>query len=65
MEKILLFAAVGGLLAWPVGAKGVSLDGAWELSYRFQQEGGAWKTVPAKVPGDAYVALQAVNRPLS
>ncbi len=58
MEKILLFAAVGGLLAWPVGAKGVSLDGAWELSYRFQQEGGAWKTVPAKVPGDAYVALQ-------
>ena len=47
MEKILLFAAVGGLLAWPVGAKGVSLDGAWELSYRFQQEGGAWKTVPA------------------
>ena len=36
----------------------ISLDGAWSLSYRPQQEGGEWKTVPATVPGDALIDLE-------
>lgn len=35
-------------------AGGVSLDGAWTLGYRRQQEGGAWTSIPATVPGDTY-----------
>ena len=37
---------------------GMSLDGAWSLSYRLQQEGGEWKTVSATVPGDALIDLE-------
>ena len=37
---------------------GISLDGAWSLSYRLQQEGGEWKSVSATVPGDALVDLE-------
>ncbi len=44
-----------------VGADGVSLDGAWQLSYRHQQEKGEWKTIPTTVPGDAYLALQTAG----
>ncbi len=37
---------------------GMSLDGAWSLSYRLQQEGGEWKTISATVPGDALIDLE-------
>ena len=42
-------------------AGGVSLDGAWTLGYRRQQEGGAWTSIPATVPGDTYAALHAAG----
>ena len=40
------------------GAQAVSLDGTWDLSYRFQQEGGDWKTIPAMVPGDTLIEFE-------
>ena len=42
-------------------AASVSLDGAWTLGYRRQQEGGAWTSIPATVPGDTYAALHAAG----
>ena len=36
----------------------VSLNGAWELSWRHQEEKGAWRTIPAQVPGDALIELE-------
>ena len=53
--KILLSTLVG-LLSFLAGA--VSLNGEWRLSYRFQQEGGDWKTVSAQVPGDVSLDLE-------
>ena len=49
-----------GLLAVtavPAG-ESVSLDGAWELSWRHQEEKGAWRTISAQVPGDALIELE-------
>ena len=39
-------------------AQTVSLDGEWRLDWRFEEEGGDWSRAAAKVPGDAYLALQ-------
>ena len=39
-------------------AAALSLNGAWKLDYRFEEERGDWKTIETQVPGDAYVALQ-------
>ncbi len=39
-------------------AAALSLNGTWRLDYRLEEERGEWRTVPAQVPGDAYVALQ-------
>jgi len=49
------------LLGGMVLAEEVSLDGAWRLSFRPQQEGGAWRTIPAEVPGETTLALVAAG----
>ena len=51
--------AVGFLTACLASAgESVSLNGAWELSWRHQEERGAWRTIPAQVPGDALAELE-------
>ena len=50
-----------GFLQMGADAASVSLDGAWTLSYRRQQEEGPWASIPATVPGDAHVALRAAG----
>ena len=48
-------------LAWTgcvVAASAVSLDGSWRLDYRDEESKGEWRSVPATVPGDTYLALQ-------
>ena len=40
------------------GGRTVSLNGAWTLEYRHQQEGGAWTRVAATVPGNVNLDLQ-------
>ena len=39
-------------------AAALSLDGAWDLDYRIEEEGGEWNRVEATVPCDGYLALQ-------
>ena len=39
-------------------AAALSLNGAWRLDWRFEEEQGDWRTVETQVPGDAYIALQ-------
>ena len=56
MKKIVM--TVVGLCAASVLFGGeVSLDGEWKLFYRHQQEGGEWKSVAARVPGEVNTAL--------
>jgi len=44
--------------AMPLLAGAVLLDGNdWTLYYRHQQDGGAWKSVPAQVPGEVNLDL--------
>jgi beta-mannosidase len=38
-------------------AAALSLNGTWQLDWRFEEERGDWSTVEAQVPGDAYLAL--------
>ena len=57
MKTRILFAAA---CVCGVAFGAISLDGAWSLAYRPQQEAGEWKTVP----GDALIDLERVNRAL-
>ena len=42
----------------PMFAAALSLNGAWNLDYRFEEEGGEWNRIEATVPCDGYLALQ-------
>ena len=68
-KRFSFVSATGGTPVVPVVAaiaacfsvfagESISLDGDWELSWRHQEEKGAWRTIPAQVPGDAFVALE-------
>ena len=57
MKKIGYWAGCLAALCGGV-AFGESLDGIWRLDYRDEEAKGEWKSVPATVPGDTYLALQ-------
>ena len=56
MRRVSIFAIALCAFAAAWGGD-VSLDGEWKLSYRHQQEGGEWKSVAARVPGEVNTAL--------
>ena len=56
MKKTMMTLA-GVCVATALFGGDVSLDGEWKLSYRHQQEGGEWKSVAARVPGEVNTAL--------
>ena len=63
IRKSLLTSASAALFAFSMAcgarAADVSLDGdGWRLSFRPQQDGSEWRTVPASVPGDVLVDLE-------
>ena len=56
MTKRMIAALAAATCA--LGVEALSLDGDWSLSFRYQQEGGGWKTIPATVPGDTHIELE-------
>ena len=56
--RAVVYAA--GFLAACLASAGesISLNGEWELSWRHQEERGAWRSIPAQVPGDALAELE-------
>ena len=57
MRRLMCAAALVAACVASAG-ESVSLNGAWELSWRHQEEKGAWRTIPAQVPGDALIELE-------
>ena len=54
-----LFLATSFCLMLALSSSGLSLDGRdWRLGYRDEESAAEWKTIPATVPGDTYLALQ-------
>ena len=57
-KTIAFVVSIAVFIAGNAAAASLSLDGEWELSYRNQQEGGEWKTIPGRVPGDTHIDLE-------
>lgn len=57
-KTIALAAALAAFIVGNAVAASLSLDGEWKLSYRNQQDGGEWKTIPGRVPGDTHIDLE-------
>ena len=59
--KVVFPLVVSFLLSFHLFGQVIPLDGAWKLSYRHQQEGGAWQTLAAQVPGEVNTAFVAAG----